>query len=78
MDFLNKTCITCKNFGWWDGDYCCTAKLRILQESPDGAFNNDILLSLRINKNCDSYIELNLDENKYIESFKTFLETKNH
>lgn len=33
-----KHCTNCKNFSWWDGDYVCTWKLKMIEESENGAF----------------------------------------
>jgi len=70
-EWINHSCITCQFFAWWDGDYCCVRKAKLLQESPDGKFTKDILMSLKINKNCAEY-----DYNPssiYKEDFDNFL-----
>ena len=66
--YLEKSCINCEHFAWWDGDYVCTAKFKLLQESPNGEFNKDILMSLRLNKNCLDY---NKQTNKKIIDLHT-------
>jgi len=48
-------CINCAKFSWCDGDYCCTKHLKILQEAPDANFNDDILMALSINKDCNDW-----------------------
>lgn len=70
---LNKSCITCKHFAWWSGDYCCMNKLKILQQSFDGKFNVDMIISIRQNKNCKKYSERE-GKNIYLEKFKEYLE----
>ena len=71
INIPEKNCINCASFAWWDGDYCCTRFMKILQESPDGKFNNDILMSLKLNKDCKQW---NKNENSlYEESFNDFL-----
>lgn len=55
MKLPEKNCINCKHFAWWDGDYCCTDKFKILQASPKGQFNADIEYALEKNKNCKKW-----------------------
>lgn len=69
-----KNCISCVHFGWWDGDYCCTKLMKILQESPDGHFNDDILMALRINKDCVHHLQGT--KTPYLEAFNEFLNNK--
>lgn len=56
-----KNCITCANFAWWDGDYCCMKKLAIICESKDGSFSDELMANIKINDGCsdhkDSYGE---------------------
>ena len=73
---INNSCITCQLFVWWDGDYCCMKKLKILQESKDGKFTKDILISLKLNKDCQDYKEYK--ESIYKESFEEFLNNLNN
>lgn len=74
-ELLNKSCITCRHFAWLDGDYCCTKKMRILQEAAGGEFTKDILLSLKLNRDCTSYNE---QENKnYKDKFIKLLNNLN-
>lgn len=68
-----NNCVNCKHFAWWDGDFCCIAKNKILQESPDGEFNKDILMALLLNKNCSEHIKS--DDNIYQEDFNDFIKT---
>lgn len=53
----DKNCIKCQHFAWWDGDFCCTKHMKILQEAPDANFNDDILISISNNKDCEDYKE---------------------
>jgi len=48
-------CINCKHFAWWDGDYCCTAKMIILQHSPKGDFTEEILKNMKTSDECEDY-----------------------
>lgn len=71
-----KNCINCEHFTWWDGDYCCIEKMKILCESPKGDFNDDILKALEANKNCGEH---SMQENEEIlkmhkEAFKKFID----
>ena len=75
MNIPNKNCITCAHFAWWDGDFCCTKLTKILQESPDGNFNDDIIMALRINKDCPSHLEGT--RTLYLDQFNEFLRKKN-
>lgn len=74
-----KNCINCADFAWWDGDFCCVGHTKILQESPDGKFNKNILMSLRLNKNCKDY---KINDNKvqliYQKKFDEFLKENNY
>lgn len=51
----NRSCITCSNFAWWDGDYCCLADFKLLQESPNGYFAKNIIPIIENSKKCRSY-----------------------
>ena len=72
-----KTCISCEHFAWWDGDYCCLKKMRILQPSKDGHFGDDILAVLNRHRKCRSY---NRKEGKniYLDALFDFLANKEH
>lgn len=71
-----KNCLNCANFAWWDGDYCCTDKFKVLQESKDGKFNNDIIYALENNKDCSKWkkgneklVSMRMEAfNKYLKS----------
>jgi len=77
MEIETKNCINCHNFAWWDGDYCCTAKMKILQNSPDGKFNDDILIALKMNKKCTSWEEASPKiAEMYEKAFNDFMKTK--
>lgn len=71
INLPENNCIDCKFFTWWDGDYCCVRKAKLLQTSKDGKFNIDILKSLRLNKNCDSFDKES--NSLYKEEFNKFL-----
>ena len=74
----DKNCITCKHFCWWDGDYCCTIKMNVLQKAKKGEFNETIIKVLENSKNCKSY---NKSDNKIVElhlkTFNNFLKKYN-
>ena len=43
------TCITCENFDWWDGDWCCLENFLILGTSSSlGEFREDIFNSIPV------------------------------
>lgn len=71
-----KNCINCENFAWWDGDYCCVRKTKLLQHSPGGDFTKDIFIALNLNKNCNEYKDYQSDI--YIKSFNDFLKKNNY
>ena len=71
-----NNCTKCKHFAWWDGDYCCLLKNLILQESPDGKFNTDILIALKLNKNCENFEGENTSFEESFNEFKN--KTLNH
>lgn len=50
-----KTCASCANFAWWDGDYCCLADFKILHEAPDGYFTMDMIPVIEKGKKCKNY-----------------------
>ena len=54
---MDKNCINCECFCWWDGDYCCTWRMKILCHSPKGEMNEDILTSIEKNKDCSDWRE---------------------
>lgn len=75
INIPEKNCITCSHFDWWDGDFCCTKLMKILQNAPDAKFNDDIIMALRLNKNCSDHVQ---DEKPlYEEQFKKFLNNYN-
>ena len=76
INIPEQNCINCEHFAWWDGDYCCVAKKKILQESPEGEFNEDILMSLKLNKDCEAWSRIEEERNIYEEPFKNWLKNK--
>lgn len=60
MNDSKQHCTNCQYFAWWDGDYCCTAKMIILQNSDDGKLNKELLGDI-----CEEYI---MDENPIYEN----------
>lgn len=71
----NKSCITCSNFAWWDGDYCCLADFKILQESQHGEFTDDIIPIIEKSKKCKNYHKGNIKI--YEKEYEKFLKDKN-
>ena len=74
---MDNKCITCQHLTWWEGDYCCTAKLRILCPSPDGKFTRDMLMAMKLNRDCEEYKYQDDEElrNLYEKPFNEFLGT---
>ena len=71
-DLLIRSCVRCKYFALCDDNFCCTKKIKILQEAPGAKFNRDIILALKINNECESYID-NGDDSLYMKDFRDFL-----
>lgn len=68
-------CITCEHFAWWDGDYCCTAHMEILQNAPTGEFNSEIQEALKKHGKCLDYEEsMDCIRNVYETAYKKFLD----
>lgn len=77
MELPEHNCLNCEHFCWWDGDYCCSRKMRILQESPAGEFNEDIIKALNDNKDCIDYYEASIPHIRlYIEAFNKFMSNR--
>ena len=51
--------MTCQGFAWWDGDYCCTLKMQILQHAPatNPWLRDEILGVLETPETCGEYME---------------------
>lgn len=79
-DYSHKSsCLTCNGFCWWDGDYCCTMKMKIHQYGyPNGIwFNRDIDKTMETPETCEDYSYRHHErypesENEYIEEYKKF------
>lgn len=77
MDKVEKNCINCGNFAWWDGDYCCLSKMKILCSSPKGEMNEDILTSMDVNKKCKDWKKAQEFQYKmYKEAFDDFIKKR--
>ena len=51
-------CLTCKHFCWWDRDYCCLSRKKILVNSPSGRITKEQYDTLyQRYKNCWFYSE---------------------
>ena len=81
-NLLNKSCITCDNFCWWDGDYCCIAGMQsdkdgaksfILQESKTGEFTLEFIDVIEKHKDCIYYKNIPRNRNIYKKPFEEFL-----
>lgn len=78
MDKIEKNCITCGNFAWWDGDYCCLSKMKILCDAPNGKMNENIVISLEANKKCKDWKKAQDFQIKmYKEAFDEYIKERN-
>ena len=89
-DFTKKDCcINCEAFCWWDGDYCCTMKMKIHQYgygNENGGYfanpymNRDIDNTMQLGKNCEdyrkwgTYMYVPNCPNEHLEEYKRFKE----
>lgn len=72
-----ESCINCEHFAWWDGDYCCVLRFKILCESPDGEFTDEILKRMETSKTCNDYNAATKKHAElYEEPFLKFLKEK--
>lgn len=88
-DFSNvDCCLNCKNFTWWDGDYCCVSDMKIHQfgfGNQNGGYfgttymNEDIDNTMKIKEECDDWEKYN--HRQYIQKeylkFKDFENKQN-
>ena len=63
---LDRSCVTCGHFAWWDGDYCCIKKRKIFQEGTSGDMSQEIIMPLRLNLDCEEYNHTDNTEYKEI------------
>lgn len=77
-----KHCTKCHSFAWWDGDFCCTMRMAIMESSKDGKYWAILPEAFNAN-NCDDYDEReNYGEevheyyNQYIEFLRTLTTEK--
>lgn len=70
-----KTCASCENFAWWDGDYCCLADFKILCESKNGYFAKDMIPIIEKGKKCKNYKRSDIP--MYEEDYEKFLKDNN-
>lgn len=83
-DFTNKKCcLNCEGFCWWDGDYCCTKKMKIHQfgygNSNGGYFgttymNKDIDNTMETPETCEDYVYSSKNDYFIKEEYKKFKE----
>ena len=53
---MDKNCLNCEKFTWWDNDYCCTKDFTILCESDKfGNFTEDILKTMKTSDTCKNW-----------------------
>lgn len=72
-----NNCINCENFAWWDGDYCCLAKMIILQSSPKGYFEEEILKNIKTSDECIGYTKsYNKSHEMYEHAFNEFMQKR--
>lgn len=74
---MRKHCTNCNGFAWWDGDYCCTKKMAIIEQSPNGAFwcpfpqpNQTKFIAGK----CEEYEPTDTKHNLYEKQYEEFLE----
>lgn len=74
---MEKHCTNCEAFAWWDGDFCCTAKMSIIEQSPDGKFWCPFPQPHQKSFNAEECEGYRYSENDkwYTEEYKRFLET---
>ena len=72
---MTENCINCDNFCWWDGDYCCLAKMVILDYSDgNGGFTKEILQTMKTSDECIDYVKsFSEKRNIYQEKFDEFM-----
>lgn len=72
-----KHCTNCKHFSWWDGDYVCTWKMRVIEESENGTFWCPFPLTEQKDFHADkclAYTWINENERIYELPYQKFLE----
>ena len=74
---MEKRCINCEGFAWWDGDYCCVKKFKLFCESKDGTYSDELVEAINKEKDCDEYNYVDSPVAKmYEEEYEKFLKDK--
>lgn len=78
-NFCDKECcLNCSHFAFWDGDYCCTAEMKIHQFgfADDIFFNVDIDNTMETPDTCGDYDERYSKEisDMYMDEYKKWKE----
>ena len=69
------TCITCEHFDWWDGDWCCLKKFKILSHSWEtGEMRKDLLETIETRETCEDYKEEHSERPGYVEEYTKLIE----
>lgn len=50
-------CLKCSSFAWWDGDYVCVAKFKILNDvHNEHMFDDNLIKTIKkCQENCDEF-----------------------
>lgn len=91
--FLTETgkvkpcCLTCKNFAYWDGDYCCVPNFLILQDGickDRGGYHDPAWMTSQLEKNmkfandCPDYeTSEHPFSGDYVKEYKRYRELQN-
>ena len=52
-------CLTCQNFAWWDGEYCCISKMKIFTVfRKKWMFDDELMKTIKKEgHNCVDYVK---------------------
>ena len=79
QEFIEHSCLTCEHFAWWDGDYCCIDKFKILMPAPRGNFNKDMIDVLKNKQQCKRHKKsMGGMSSIYVKQFEKFLKENNY
>ena len=71
-----ENCVTCEHFDWWDGDWCCLKKFKILSHSWEtGEMRKDLLETIETRETCEDYKEEHSERPGYVEEYTKLIET---
>lgn len=81
-------CLTCQYFAWWDGDYVCMERFRLLSNKHGKQmFDDDLIAELKKMKFCPEYsmslnkfvVGMHIEEfNKWNELYKLEKQLERH